>query len=58
MSKGIDTKQCVHNISKHADSPTAYLTFKMIQYSVCLINFPLESLSKSKISNPLVFSQI
>jgi len=58
MSKGIDNKQCVHNISKHTDSPSAYLTFKMIQSSVRLINLPLELLSKSKISNLLVFSQI
>jgi len=48
MSEETDIKQWVHNTSKHVGSPSAYLTVKMIQSSVCLYRLPLKPLSKNK----------
>jgi len=58
MGMGTDIKQRVHNIGKHdADSPSTYLTVKMIQSSVCLYRLPLKLLSKKKKKNSTISLQ-
>jgi len=48
MCERIDIKQSVYSVSEHVDSPSAYLTFKMIQSSVCLYNYLWNRFSKAK----------
>ena len=47
MSEGIDIKRRVQNTSKLVDSPSDYLTFKMVHSRVCLYRLTLIPFSKA-----------